>query len=100
MRSGLTVHAQATSSPPVVAEAISDGSGNFAIAVPMNLAYQLTGYLTGSPDRAGVTRQDVVPTTASTLIYLRDPTVADSAGGAGGFVGAPVHPFAPSRIHV
>lgn len=68
---------------PVVAEAISDGSGNFSILVPMNVAYQLTGYLTGSPDRAGITKDTVVPTAASTLIYLRDPTAPDS-GGPGG----------------
>lgn len=76
----------------VVAEAISDGSGNFSIAVPMNVAYQLTGYLTGSPDRAGVTREDVVPTTASTLIYLRDPTSPDGPGGSAAYrpIGSPV----------
>ena len=66
----------------IVAEATSDGSGNFAIAVPMNVAYQLTGYLAGSPDRAGITKDSVVPGSVP-LIYLRDPTAADS-GGAGG----------------
>jgi len=65
---------------PVVAEAISDGSGNFTITVPMNVAYQLTGYLTGSPDLAGITKNTVVPGTVN--IYLRDPTTPDAAGSA------------------
>jgi hypothetical protein len=64
---------------PVVAETVSDGSGNFDITVPMNVAHQLTGYLVGSPDRAGITRDTVTPESA-VLIYLRDPTVADSGG--------------------
>jgi hypothetical protein len=68
------------SESPVVAEAISDGSGNFSIVVPMNLCYQLTGYLVGSPDRAGITKDTVVP--GSVNIYLRDPTVADGPGGS------------------
>jgi hypothetical protein len=77
---------------PVVAETYSDGSGNFSMAVPMNLHYQLTGYLTGSPDRAGITRNDVVPTATQTLIYLRDPTTADAGGGgyATRVIGSPV----------
>lgn len=70
------------SESPVVAEAISDGSGNFTITVPMNVAYQLTGYLAGAPDRAGITKDTVVP--GSVTIYMRDPTVADSPGGPGG----------------
>jgi len=65
---------------PVVAEAISDGSGNFTITVPMNLCYQLTGYKTGSPDVAGITKDTVTPGTVT--IYLRDPTVPDVGGSA------------------
>lgn len=70
---------------PVVAEAVSDGSGNFTIPVPMNTAYQLTGYLTGAPDLAGITRQDVVPTATTTLIYLRDPTAPDGPSGSAAY---------------
>lgn len=46
---------------PVVGEAISDGSGNYSIAVPTNVAFQLIAYKPGSPDVAGITRSDVVP---------------------------------------
>lgn len=76
---------------PVVGETVSDGSGNFSITVPMNVAYQLTGYLTGSPDRAGITKNTVVP--GSVSIYLRDPTAADSvAPGSAVFrpIGSPI----------
>jgi hypothetical protein len=68
---------------PVVGEALSDGSGNFAVDVPMHVAYQLTGYQVGFPDVAGITRNDVVPTTPSTSIFLRDPTATDTPGGGG-----------------
>lgn len=44
-----------------VGETISDGSGNYTLPVPMNTAYQLTGYKAGSPDVAGITRNDVTP---------------------------------------
>lgn len=64
----------------IIAEAVSDGSGNFSFLV-RNIDYQLVGYKVGSPDLGGVTRQDVVPTAASTLIYMRDPTAPDSGGG-------------------
>lgn len=70
------------SQSPVVAEAVSDGSGNFTITVPMNVAYQLTSYLTGSPDRAGITKNTVVPP-GPVLIYTRDPTIPDPSGGGG-----------------
>lgn len=44
-----------------VGETISDGSGNYSLPVPMNIAYQLVAYKPGSPDVAGVTRNDVTP---------------------------------------
>jgi hypothetical protein len=52
----------AVASAPVVAEGVSSVSGVYTIAVPMNTAYQITAYKAGSPDVAGVTRADVVPT--------------------------------------
>jgi hypothetical protein len=39
----------------LVAETVSDGSGNFSLDVPANVAYMLIGYKVGSPDVAGVT---------------------------------------------
>lgn len=80
------------SQSPVVGEAIADASGNFTIPVPMNTAYQLTAYLAGSPDRAGITKNNVVPTTASTPIYVRDPTTPDAPGGSAAYrpIGSPV----------
>jgi len=54
----------AVASAPVVAEAVSDGSGNFAIGVPLNTAYQALAYKPGSPDVAGVTLNTVTPTSA------------------------------------
>jgi hypothetical protein len=44
-----------------VGETVSDGSGNYSIEVPLNTAYQLTGYKAGAPDVAGITRADVTP---------------------------------------
>lgn len=67
------------SESPVVGETVSDGSGNFSITVPMNVAYQLTGYKSGTPV-AGITADTVTPGTVN--IYLRDPTALDPAGGA------------------
>ena len=46
----------------LVGQAISDGSGNYTIPVGTNTAYQLVAYKVGSPDIAGITRQDVTPT--------------------------------------
>lgn len=46
---------------PVVGETISDGSGNYTQDVPMNTAYQAIAYKPGSPDVAGITRNDLVP---------------------------------------
>lgn len=44
-----------------VVETISDGSGAYAVSVPLNVAYQLTAYLPGSPDVAGITLDTVMP---------------------------------------
>lgn len=49
----------------MVAETISDGSGNYSVEVPMNTAYQATGYKVGAPDVAGITRNDIVPVSNS-----------------------------------
>lgn len=46
---------------PVVAETISDGSGNYTVTVPTNTDYELIAYLPGSPDVAGITRNDISP---------------------------------------
>jgi hypothetical protein len=46
---------------PIIAETISDGSGNYSVEVPGNKAYQAIAYKPGSPDVAGVTRNDLVP---------------------------------------
>ena len=45
-----------------VGEVDSDGSGNYSIAVPMNTLYQVTAYLVGSPDLAGISVNTLVPT--------------------------------------
>ena len=65
----------------IIAETVSDGSGAFTLLL-RNIDYQLTAYKEGSPDLAGITRQDVTPVVATT-IYLRNPTTADSGGGGG-----------------
>jgi hypothetical protein len=67
--------------PVVIAETTSDGSGNFTLNL-RNIDYQLTAYKEGSPDVAGITRQDVVPTVVTT-VHLRNPTTVDSGGGGG-----------------
>jgi hypothetical protein len=42
---------------------LSDGSGNITFTVPYNsVSWQVTGYQVGSPDIAGVTRDDLVAT--------------------------------------
>ena len=48
----------------IVGETISDGSGNYSIPVWGNVALQLTAYKPGSPDVAGITRNDVIPVAA------------------------------------
>jgi len=67
---------------PIIAETVSDGSGNFSIPV-RNIDYQVTAYLAGSPDKAGITKNNVTPIN-SVSIYLRDPTAADSGGSGAG----------------
>lgn len=62
----------------IIAETVSDGSGNFTMLL-RNIDYQLVAYKEGSPDLAGVTRQDVTPV-VTTTIYMRNPT----SGGGGG----------------
>jgi hypothetical protein len=47
--------------PAIIAETISDGSGNFSMLL-RRIDYQLTAYKPGSPDVAGITRNDVTPT--------------------------------------
>lgn len=64
--------------PVIIAETISDGSGNFTMNL-RNIDYQLTAYKEGSPDLAGITRQDVVPTVVTT-VYLNNPTTTASGG--------------------
>lgn len=64
---------------PIIAETISDGSGVFSMLL-RNIDYQLTAYIEGSPDRAGITKQNITPV-VSTTIYMSDPTVAPSGGG-------------------
>jgi len=66
----------------VVAQTTSDGSGAFSVTVPMNTLYQLEAYKSGSPDLAGITKNNVTPGTVS--IYLRDPTTADPAASGSG----------------
>jgi hypothetical protein len=46
---------------PIVVETISDGSGNYSVAVPLNTLYQVVAYKTGSPDVAGVSLQTLTP---------------------------------------
>lgn len=48
----------------IVGETLSDGSGNYSIEVWGNVALQLTAYKPGSPDVAGITRNDVIPVAA------------------------------------
>ena len=52
----------ATNSNPVITSIISDGSGNYSIPVPRNTSYQIMAYLSGSPDKVGMTINTVTPT--------------------------------------
>lgn len=74
----------------IIAETVSDGSGNFSMLL-RNIDYQLTAYKEGSPDKAGITRQDVTPV-VTTTIYLRDPTTPDGPGGSAAYrpIGSPI----------
>ena len=65
----------------VVAQQVSDGSGNFSIQA-RNSDHMLVAYKDGSPELGGLTRDDIIPATGIS-IYLRDPTVADSGSGGG-----------------
>lgn len=47
---------------PVVAETISDGSGNYSVPVASNTAHWEIAYKAGSPDVAGATVNNVTPT--------------------------------------
>jgi hypothetical protein len=66
----------------VVDSTVSDGSGNYSLTVT-GRNVQILAYLPGSPDRAGVSRNDIVE--QPTSIHMRDPTQADvpSGGGSG-----------------
>lgn len=68
--------------PQIIAETVSDGSGNFTMLL-RNIDYQLTAYKPGSPDLAGITKDSVTPV-AATTIYLRDPTIPISPGASSG----------------
>jgi hypothetical protein len=58
----------------------SDGAGVFNFSpVSPGLLYYAVAYLSGSPDRAGTTR-NILAGNASVSIYLRDPTAPDSGG--------------------
>lgn len=46
---------------PVVAQTVSDGAGNYSVAVPTNTAFQAIAYKAGTPDVAGISRNDLVP---------------------------------------
>jgi hypothetical protein len=64
----------------VVAQGVSDGSGNFSIQA-RNADHIILAFKDGSPELAGLTRDDAVPGSGLS-IYLRDPTVADAASSA------------------
>lgn len=49
---------------PIVAESISDGSGNYSVPVPLNTAYQVIAYKSGSPDVGGVSLNTITPVNA------------------------------------
>lgn len=62
----------------VFGETVSDGGGNYSIQVT-GRPVQVLAYLPGSPDRAGVSRNDLVE--APTNVFMREPTVADTPSG-------------------
>ena len=47
---------------PIIADVISDGSGNYSVQMNKNLPLQVMSYKTGSPDVGGVTVNTVIPT--------------------------------------
>jgi hypothetical protein len=64
----------------IVAETVSDGSGTYSIQVTSR-AVQIYAYLPGTPDRAGISRNDIIEGTVN--IHMRDPTQADTPSGGG-----------------
>ena len=62
MRSDRIAINQDIQANPIVADTMSDGSGNYSVQVGANVPHQLTAYKAGSPDVAGITRSDVRPT--------------------------------------
>lgn len=82
---GVTIQVFRTEDETLVGETVSDGSGNFTCFLIMTAGgpFFLNGYLPGSPDLAGTTRNNIV-ISDSMSIYMRDPTVADAPGGGGG----------------
>jgi hypothetical protein len=57
----LEVSRIAVGETPVVAETISDGSGNYTIEVALNTAHQGIAYKDGSPDVAGISIDTLTP---------------------------------------
>lgn len=57
----LEVSRIAVTGQPVVAETISDGSGNYTIEVAGNTAHQGIAYKDGSPDVAGISLDTLTP---------------------------------------
>ena len=49
-------------SNPIVADMASDGSGNYCVQTNNNKPFQMMAYLDGSPDVAGLTVNEVIPT--------------------------------------
>lgn len=49
---------------PVEGQTISDGSGNYTIPVALNTHYEVTAYLAGAPDVAGITLRSLTPVPA------------------------------------
>lgn len=49
---------------PVEGRTVSDGSGNYTIAVARVTHYEVVAYLAGAPDRAGITLRTLTPVPA------------------------------------
>jgi hypothetical protein len=47
---------------PIVAQTVSDGSGNYSIQVRAKIPHQAIAYKVGGPDVAGITTETVIPT--------------------------------------
>ena len=75
---------------PILADVVSDAGGAYSIQVSGAGPFQGMGYKAGSPDLAGVTRNDVAPD-ATADIYMRDPTTFGGGGGlAARVIGSPI----------